>query len=157
LLSRKIPEAETNTPSLKIKWATGFDWVISEEEDIDWDLEFENQVASNKLWLYSLVAVGRLSLDASLTSRKQFGTVKIVRSFISRSRDANFVKQLKTASSSDHSTATRVSALVCYLNVLRQSSEKDWNHIRDVVALIRFWCDWLTEEGQFTKNNHGIM
>src|SRR5699024_5247128 len=97
LLSRKIPEAETNTPSLKIKWATGFDWVISEEEDIDWDLEFENQVASNKLWLYSLVAVGRLSLDASLNSRKHFWAEKIVRSFISRSRDANFVKQLKTA------------------------------------------------------------
>jgi len=138
---------------------TGEIFQISPIHGLQWDRIFAKEAASNILWLFSLVWVGRLLATFEQRNEEEVLRLAVVAttSFLDYSNEPGRQSVIGNIRSADHSAATRVTVLIKLIQVMRGRQGIDYALLERVCNCLKYWSDWLCEPEHYEKSNHGLM
>ncbi|WP_022910606.1 heparinase II/III domain-containing protein [Aestuariimicrobium kwangyangense] len=156
------PKALTIDPLSSSFWITlpsGDPVEVSLSHGVDFLQDFERQERSNRMWLWSLWAVGALAKTQLVSGHGASHATAIVRSYLRAEVDSELRTLSKRMPSADHSAAVRVTCLISYLRCIQQTPDEavEESLVAAVVDAIGDNADWLANEAPFAINNHGVM
>jgi hypothetical protein len=141
---------------LRIPLATGELIEIDRTAGIDWNLTFEGQPASSRMWLLSLFALGQLLASHLKTGDQELldAAVTSLRSYFNYADHADNREALGKIPSADHAAATRVKVLLKFLQV---HGSQNLELSDKIVEEISYWTRWIADPSHYSMCNHGLM
>jgi hypothetical protein len=132
---------------------------VSLSHGVQWDRKFGTQHNSSVMHLFSLNLVGKLL--ATFLQRNDANALRIamvvLESFLNYSSAPDNQLRIGKIPSADHSTATRVRALIKFIQVMRERPDINYTLLQRICDCLKYWSDWLADINHYKKNNHGLM
>ena len=132
---------------------------VSLSHGVQWDRKFATQANSSVMWLFSLALIGRLLTTFQQRNDDDALRIAVValESFLNYSSKPHCQSSIGKIPSADHSAATRVRVLIKFIQVMRGLPDVDYALLERVCNCLKYWSDWLSEDENYKKNNHGLM
>lgn len=138
---------------------TGESFEVHSSTGVNWEHDFKSQHHSSVMWLFSLQSVGRLLSNYRDTEAPEIldTCVRVLNSFFDYISKPETSDKVWLIASVDHSTATRVRVLVKFFNTLNSLPAPDPILLGKILTHLKSCSDWLLQDANYRKNNHGLM
>jgi Family of unknown function (DUF6270)/Heparinase II/III-like protein len=132
---------------------------VSLSQGVQWERKFAQQAKSSVMWLFSLEPIGRLLSTFQQKHDDDALRIAVValNSFLDYSNESNQRSSIGSFPSADHSAATRVKVFIKFIQVMRERPDVDYALLNRVCECLKYWSDWLSDDKNYEKGNHGLM